>query len=122
MKPGMAKRMDRARRIRRTRKRVFGTSERPRLAVSRTNKHIYCQVIDDVAGRTLAAASSTSKEMREMTKGMKKTEVAALIGERIARLSLEKGITRVVFDRRYARYHGRVKAVAEGARKGGLQF
>ena len=107
----------RLRRHRRVRKNVVGTPERPRLAVFRSNRHIYAQVIDDVAGQTLAAASST----KVSAEGDKKA-VAHKVGEELGRRAQEKGVTKVVFDRGGNLFHGRVKEVAEGARKSGLQF
>jgi large subunit ribosomal protein L18 len=101
---------------------VAGTPERPRLAVYRSLKHIYAQVIDDQAGRTLVAASDLEKDLRSARNGKKKTEVAALVGEVVAKKAKAKGINAVVFDRGGYRYHGRVKALAEAARKGGLSF
>ena len=109
-------------RHRRVRKRVFGTSERLRLNVFRSSAHIYAQVIDDTAGRTVAAASSIDQELRESLSGKTKLEKSQAVGELIARRAREAGITRVVFDRGGYRYHGRVKAVAEAAREGGLDF
>lgn len=107
-----------ARRIARVRVIVSGTAARPRLAVHRSLKHISAQLIDDVAGRTLVAANDADLKK---AKG-KKAEVAALVGQLIAERAKEKGITKVVFDRRDKRYHGRVKAVADGARAAGLIF
>ncbi len=112
----------RARRHRRVRKFITGTPERPRLNVFRSEAEIYAQVIDDVAGRTLAAASSIDHELRAKVAGLKKTEQAQLVGELVARRAKEKGISQVVFDRGGFRYIGRVKALADGARKGGLEF
>ncbi len=112
----------RIRRHRRTRKKVFGTPERPRLAVFRSLKHIYAQVIDDTRGHTLAAASDLEPALRAQAQGKRKTDVAALVGEAVARRALEKGIAKVVFDRGGFKYHGRVKALAEAARQAGLQF
>ncbi len=106
------------RRIARVRAIVHGTAARPRLAVARSLKHIGAQVIDDVAGRTLVAASDADVD----TKGKKKTEIAALVGKLVAERAKAKGISTVVFDRRDKRYHGRVKAVADGAREAGLIF
>lgn len=106
------------RRIARVRMIVRGTAERPRLAVVRSLKHISAQVIDDVAGRTIAAATDQDVE----AKGKKKTEVATLVGKLIAERAKSKGVSTVVFDRRDKRYHGRVKAVADGAREAGLIF
>ncbi|MGD9992920.1 MAG: 50S ribosomal protein L18 [Salinivirgaceae bacterium] len=102
------------------RKKIGGTSEMPRMSVYRSNKQISVQIIDDVAQTTLAAASSLNKEIAEF-KG-NKTQQADKVGELVARLALEKGITQVVFDRNGYLYHGRVKALAEAARKGGLKF
>jgi large subunit ribosomal protein L18 len=99
---------------------ISGTPERPRLNVFRSLSHIYAQVIDDTAGHTLVAACSLEAPIREA--GGKKTDQARLVGELLARRTLEKGIRRVVFDRGGYRYHGRVKALAEAARKSGLQF
>lgn len=107
----------RERRVRRIQKRIRGTSERPRLSVFRSNKQIYAQIINDEAGSTLAAASSLKLEkIGGNIKG------AQSIGEEIAKKAIEKGIKKVVFDRRDYRYHGRVKALAEAARKAGLIF
>ena len=110
----------RRRRHRRVRKKVMGTPERPRLAVFRSNKHIYAQAIDDINGRTVAAASTTESDLRG---GPTATVAAAgavgkLVGERV----LASGITTVVFDRGGFRYHGRVAAVADGAREAGLKL
>jgi len=99
---------------------VTGTADVPRMSVFRSNKQIYVQVIDDVAGTTLAAASSKIKEVVEL-KG-NKIEKAAKVGEAIAKVASEKGISQVVFDRNGFLYHGRIKALAESARKGGLKF
>lgn len=112
----------RIRRHLRVRKKVKGTPERPRLNVFRSLNHIYAQVIDDTKGHTLAAASTLDPELRERLDGKSKTEQAALVGELIARRALEKGIAQVVFDRGGYKYHGRVKALAEAARQGGLKF
>ncbi len=109
-------------RHRRVRKRVYGTPERLRLNVFRSSAHIYAQVIDDTAGRTVAAASSIDQELRDSLTGKTKLEKSQAVGELIARRAREAGVTRVVFDRGGYRYHGRVKAVAEAAREGGLEF
>ena len=109
----------RARRTARVRSRIQGTAERPRLAVSRSLKHISAQLIDDVAGKTLAAASD--KDVKK-TKDMKPVAVAEAVGKTLAERATAKKIVKVVFDRRDKRYHGRVKAVADGARAGGLTF
>jgi large subunit ribosomal protein L18 len=111
-----------AKKHRRVRKKVFGTPERPRLAVYKSLKHLHAQVIDDVNGVTLVSASTVEKEIKEKVKGLKKSEAAKVLGKVIAERALEKGISKVVFDRGGFIYHGRVKAFAEGAREGGLQF
>jgi len=107
----------------RIRKRIRGTSECPRLAVFRSSKHIYAQIIDDVSGKTLIAVSSLSGELKdELAKAKNPIERSKFIGIAIAKKALEKNIKKIVFDRRAYKYHGRVKALAEGAREGGLQF
>jgi len=106
----------------RVRKKVSGTAERPRLCVYRSLSNIYAQVIDDVAGVTLAEASSISKEVAEEIKTAKgKISKSKLVGKLVAQRAKEKGIVAVVFDRGGLQYHGRIKAVAEGAREGGLK-
>ncbi|MGY2946575.1 50S ribosomal protein L18 [Thermostichus sp. MS-CIW-39] len=112
------------RRHRRIRRKVFGTAERPRLAVFRSHRHIYAQVIDDVAQHTLASASTLDTELREKFKetGTATQEAAALVGRSVAERALQMGISRVVFDRGGKLYHGRVQALAEAAREAGLQF
>src|SRR5215470_15357855 len=110
----------RARRHRRVRKKIQGTAQRPRLAVFRSNKHVYAQVIDDVAGRTLASASTA-----EAAKGAGSTgsvAAAKAVGERLGERAKAAGVTSVVFDRGGFKYHGRVAAIAEGARGAGLEF
>jgi len=106
----------------RIRRKVTGTAERPRLTVYRSLNHVYAQVVDDVSGRTIAHAGSTSKSLREVTKDDKKTEAAKKVGAAIAKAALEKGVTQVVFDRNGFDYHGRVAALAQAARDGGLKF
>ncbi len=106
----------------RVRKNLVGTTERPRLNVFRSSSCIYAQIIDDSAGQTLVSASSVDKELRERLKGMKKSEQAKLVGQAVAERAKGKGITAVVFDRGGFKYIGRVKALADGAREGGLQF
>jgi large subunit ribosomal protein L18 len=110
----------RKRRHERVRNKVKGTASRPRLCVFRSLSHIYVQVVDDVAGRTLAAASDVEKTLNR--DGKKKTDVAVAVGELIAQRAREKGVEQVVFDRGGYRFHGRVKALAEAARKAGLRF
>lgn len=102
------------------RTKLNGTAEKPRMSVYRSNKQISVQVIDDLNGNTLVSASSLNKEIAEM-KGTK-TQVAEKVGELIAKTAIEKGISTVIFDRNGFLYHGRVKALAEAARKGGLKF
>ena len=110
------KRFKKQLRHRRVRAKVFGDGARPRLAVSRSDKHIYAQIIDDVSGKTLAQASDLSGQAG------KKSERAALVGQKIAEAALAQGIKAVRFDRGGYKYHGRVKALAEAARSGGLEF
>lgn len=116
------KQAGRLRRKRSIRKRISGTGERPRLSVFRSNKHIYCQVIDDNSGVTLASVSSQTDTVKASADGKDKTALATLVGQAIAEKCKEKNIESVVFDRNGFVYHGRVKAVAEGAREGGLKF
>ena len=112
----------RQRRHVRVRKSLAGTPGRPRLAVFRSLNHIYAQIIDDAAGHTLVSACDLEAGLREQRNGKKKAEVAALVGQELARRAKEKAISVVVFDRGGFKYHGRVKSLAEAARKGGLQF
>jgi large subunit ribosomal protein L18 len=110
----------RERRKQRIRNKISGTSERPRLTVYRSSHHIYAQVVDDSQGKTLVAASSHHKKKGPLEGN--KTTVAETVGEQIAKLCIDKGIEQVVFDRNGYIYHGRVKALADAARKGGLRF
>ncbi len=112
----------RLRRHLRVRKKVRGTRERPRLSVYRSLSHIYAQVIDDDAGHTLAAASDLEAPTRTKSNGKRKTEVAKLVGELVAERARESGVSEVVFDRGGYQYHGRLKALADGARESGLKF
>ena len=105
----------------RIRKKINGTADAPRLAVYRSNKQIYVQVIDDLKGTTLLSACSKEKEIAGKT-GIKKTEQAKLVGKLLADKCKEKGIENVVFDRSGYKYHGRVKSLADAAREGGLKF
>ncbi len=114
------RKLSREKRHLRVRKKVHGTAERPRLAVYRSEKNIYAQIIDDVSRRTLVAASSLDKDF-SLNIGSNK-EAAKMVGEVIAKKAIEKGITEVVFDRGGYIYHGRVQMLAEGAREAGLQF
>jgi large subunit ribosomal protein L18 len=116
------KRIARERRHVRVRRTVKGTPDRPRMAVYRSLEHIYVQVIDDVAGHTLASASTLDKDVKKAAKGMRKTDEAKVVGQMIAERAKQAGITRVVFDRGGNRYHGRVKALADSAREAGLEF
>jgi large subunit ribosomal protein L18 len=110
------------RRVRRTRARLHGTSQRPRLSVFRSSKHIYAQVIDDDAGKTLVTVSTLSKDVRDAVTELSKTDAAKIVGKAIAKLCKEKGISKVVFDRGGYKYHGRVSALADAARDAGLEF
>ncbi len=114
--------LGRARRKKHIRKIVTGTAERPRLVVYRSVHHVYLQLVDDVSRKTLAGVSSLSPDVRDQLSGKNPTQVGALVGEAMAKKAIEKNFSKVVFDRNGFPYHGRVKAVAEGARKGGLQF
>jgi large subunit ribosomal protein L18 len=104
------------------RSRIGGTAERPRLSVYRSDKHIYAQVIDDAAGRTIAAAASTNQQVRGEQKNGGNVAVAKLVGKAIAERAKAAGVTLVAFDRGGRKYHGRVKALADAAREGGLKF
>ena len=110
----------RARRHRRVRKKVRGTAERPRLAVFRSNKNIYAQVIDDVSGRTIAAAGTAETDLKEGSGG--NVTAATKVGSLVAERAKAAGVSKVVFDRGGFRYHGRVAALADAAREGGLEF
>ena len=117
-------RQARERRHRRVRARVTGTPERPRLNVYRSLEHIYAQVIDDVAGHTLVSASTLDAEVKQQIgkKGQAKVAEAKIVGQIVAARAKNAGISKVVFDRGGNKYHGRVKALADGAREGGLDF
>lgn len=104
------------------RTKVAGTSERPRLTVSKSLRNTTAQLIDDLGGRTLVYWSTQSPGALPDGQKMTKTEAARIIGKKLAELAVEKGLRRVIFDRNRYRYHGRIKAVAEGAREGGLEF
>ncbi|MEP9412301.1 MAG: 50S ribosomal protein L18 [Candidatus Brocadia sp.] len=112
----------RSRRHLRIRRKVIGTGERPRLSVCRTLKHIYCQIINDIEGRTLAAASTQSPDIRSQIKYGGNVKAAEIVGKKIAEEAKNKGITKVVFDKGGYKYHGRIKALAESARKHNLIF
>ena len=104
------------------RKKVFGTPDRPRLSVFRSNRHIYAQIIDDVAGATLASSSTRTKGLRDQLPRADDKKAAEIIGEAVAKQALGVGIKCVCFDRNRCKFHGRVKALAEAARKAGLAF
>ncbi len=106
----------------RIRKKLSGTTERPRLTVYKSLKHMYAQIVDDTTGRTLASVSTGSKALRDEVKEDDKTGAAKKVGAAIARAALEKGVKQVVFDRNGFDYHGRIAAVAEAAREAGLEF
>ena len=110
------------RRHRRIRKKVSGTAERPRLSVFRSNKHIYAQVIDDVAQHTLVAASTLDPNLKQEISATGTCEASSAVGKLVAQRSLEKGITKVVFDRGGNLYHGRIQSLADAAREAGLNF
>jgi len=117
-----AKADQRVRRKSRIRKKVMGTEERPRLSVFRSARHIYAQIIDDTSGCTLVAATSLEKAVTGAAAEKKKVDKAVMVGKLVAERAKAKGIDKVVFDRNGFLYHGRVKAVSDGAREAGLQF
>jgi large subunit ribosomal protein L18 len=104
------------------RNKIQGTPERPRLNVFRSSSNIFVQVIDDTKGVTIAAASTLDNDIKEKVSGLNKTEAAKIVGQEIAKKSIDKGIEAVVFDRGGYLYHGRVKSLADGARESGLKF
>ena len=112
----------RLKRKKRIRKKIYGTPQRPRLSVFRSAKHIYAQVVDDTAGRTLAAASTMDKSALSGSKFEDKVEAAKFVGKLVGERAVEKGIKEVVFDRNGFLYHGRIKSLSEGAREAGLVF
>ncbi len=116
------KHVRRLRRRHHVRRSIVGTSERPRLTVFRSSKHIYAQLIDDLSGATLATASSKSAELKESVKYGGNIKAAAAVGKQLAQNAKSKGINKAAFDRGHYKYHGRVKALADAAREGGLQF
>ena len=122
----MIKRRDRnearERRHLRIRRSIRGTAERPRLSVFRSLSHVHVQLVDDGARRTIAAASTLDPEIRSQARDASKSEASKIVGQLIAKRARERGIRQVVFDRGGYLYHGRVRAVAEGAREGGLEF
>lgn len=122
MLPKSIRKSARWKRRRRIRKKIYGVPEAPRLCVFRSNRHIYAQIIDDTVGRTLVAASTLSKDIRGSLKSMCNKEAAAKVGKLLAQKAIEKGIRKVVFDRNFYLFHGRVKALADSAREAGLRF
>ena len=122
MKAVRLKEMRRKRRRMSTRNRLRHDQMLPRLSVHRTTKHISAQIIDEAAGRSLGGATTTAKRIASDLSGKSKTDQASFIGSEIARIAKEKGVEKVVFDRGHCKYHGRVKALAEAAREGGLKF
>jgi len=122
MKSRVGLRLARKRRHARVRAKITGTTSRPRLCVFRSLNHIYAQVIDDVTGHTLVTASTLDPEIRGGANSQAKSASAELVGSLVAKRALDKGIKQVVFDRGGYKYHGRVKALAEAARQGGLKF
>jgi len=122
MTPKETARAARRRRHRRVLKKVSGTAQRPRLAVFRSLKHTYAQVIDDTRGHTLAQAATLEPDIRGQVAGKNKSSQAELVGDLVAKRAISQGVKSVVFDRAGYKYHGRVKALAEAARKVGLEF
>ena len=117
-----AKRKRQLRRRRHVRRKITGTTERPRLSVFRSSKHIYAQLIDDLQGVTLASASSMLEDVHKAMPYGGNIKAAATVGQKLAAAAKAKGISKAAFDRGHYRYHGRVKALADAAREGGLQF
>ena len=116
------RRLSRLKRKKRIRKSIFGTQQRPRLSIFRSAKHIYAQIIDDATGHTLVSVSTLEQLVKESPEYKNKISVAILIGKLVAERASERGIKKVVFDRNGFLYHGRVKAVSDGAREAGLDF
>ena len=112
----------RLKRKKRIRKNIFGNQDRPRLSVFRSSKHIYAQIVDDTNGSTLVSASTLDTEFRENKVEGKKVEIATAVGTLVGKRALDKGIKKVVLDRNGFLYHGRIKALSDGARKAGLNF
>lgn len=122
MMPMKLKQARRERRELRVRKKIVGTMQRPRLVVARSNQNIQAQIVDDVSGRTLCAASSVSKDLRGQVSYGGNVKAAEIVGQKIGEKARSMGIELVAFDRRGHRYHGRIKALADAARKNGLKF
>lgn len=122
MRAELVKSRRKARRVRRVRKKIRGVEGRPRLAVYRSNGHVYAQVIDDLSGVTICSASSRAKDLRDSVGYGGNIKAAAVIGAAIGQRAKAAGVEQVCFDRRGARYHGRIKALADAAREAGLKF
>ena len=122
MKLAKFRNVQRWRRKNRVRKKLRGSAEQPRLSIHRSNKHMYCQIVDDMSGRTLASASTRDKSVREAIQNGGNCDAAKIIGQTIADRAREAGVTRVTFDRGRFKYHGRVAELANAAREGGLTF
>jgi large subunit ribosomal protein L18 len=122
MKFHKALNIQRWRRKNRVRKRVRGTGEQPRLTVFRSNKHLYCQLVNDESGKTIASASTRDKNLSGQIKNAGNCEAAKVVGQAIAEKAKSAGVTRVKFDRGFYKFHGRVAQLASAAREGGLQF
>ena len=122
MEKNTKKRLRRDRIRRRIRSTIRGSSDRPRLCIYKSNKHIDAQLVDDLAGHTLVSASTKLDELAKETKGKSMVESAEVVGAHLAKLALDQGIDKAVFDRSGYKYHGVVKALADGARNGGLDF
>lgn len=118
----ISKKAARLKRKPRIRKKISGTSERPRLCVFRSSRYVYAQLIDDVAGKTLVSSSSLDKDLKTEIKSAGNAEAATAVGKKIAEKAKKANVTQVVFDRNGYLYHGRVKALADGAREAGLKF
>ncbi len=112
----------RLKRKKRIRKNIFGNQDRPRLSVFRSSKHIYAQIVDDTSGSTLVSASTLDNEFKEQKVEGKKVEIAKTVGNLIGKRALDKGIKKIVLDRNGFLYHGRIKALSDGAREAGLNF
>ena len=112
----------RLKRKKRVRKNIFGNQDRPRLSVFRSSKHIYAQIVDDISGSTLVSASTLDNEYKEHKVEGKKVEIAKAVGNLVGKRALDKGIKKVVLDRNGFLYHGRIKALSDGAREAGLNF
>jgi large subunit ribosomal protein L18 len=114
--------MARLKRKKRIRKRIHGMQDRPRLSIFRSASHIYAQIIDDIKGQTLVSASTLDKDYKQNPVAGKKQEIAKAVGALVGKRALDKGITKVVLDRNGFLYHGRIKALSDGAREAGLEF